>query len=205
MARAHGRPARGDGGATFVQMAVDNLGDRLPDGFRRARRDLRGALRATSCALYREGECTLVHGDPHLGNLFVDSVDGDRTGFLDWAVIARAPGIRDVAYVLCNSMPTEVRRAARTTRCSRATASSSPSTASRSTPRRRGSSTACSRLLLGARPRDRRHGLEVAAASTSASAAPSGRRSRAVDLDCVGLLAELLGLNARPGAAVRLP
>ena len=51
-------------------------------------------------ALYREGECTLVHGDPHLGNLFVDSANGDRTGFLDWAMIARAPGIRDVAYVL---------------------------------------------------------------------------------------------------------
>ena len=61
--------------------------------------------------LYREGERTLVHGDPHLGNLFVDTVNGDRTGFLDWAVIAHAPGMRDVAYVLSASTPTEVRRA----------------------------------------------------------------------------------------------
>ena len=97
---------RGDGGATFVQMAVDAYADRLPDGFRplaefylQRSRDI--------LPLYREGERTLVHGDPHLGNLFVD---GERTGFLDWAVIARAPGIRDVAYVLCNSIPTEVRR-----------------------------------------------------------------------------------------------
>src|SRR5438445_607995 len=36
---------------------------------------------------------------------------GDRTGFLDWAVIARAPGIRDIAYVLSASTPTELRRA----------------------------------------------------------------------------------------------
>ena len=60
--------------------------------------------------LYREGELTLVHGDPHLGNLFVDGADPTRTGFLDWAVISRAPGIRDVAYVLSASTPTELRR-----------------------------------------------------------------------------------------------
>ena len=34
---------------------------------------------------------------------------GDRTGFLDWAVVCRAPGIRDVSYVLCNSVPFAVR------------------------------------------------------------------------------------------------
>ena len=98
---------RGDGGAQFVRMAVDAYAARLPAGFlplaefylERSREVL---------PLYREGERTLVHGDPHLGNLFVDS---DRTGFLDWAMIAYAPGIRDVAYVLCNSVPTELRRA----------------------------------------------------------------------------------------------
>ena len=58
--------------------------------------------------LYKEGDRTFVHGDPHLGNLFVD---GARTGFYDWAVLGYAPGLRDVAYVLCNSIPTEVRRA----------------------------------------------------------------------------------------------
>jgi thiamine kinase-like enzyme len=88
-------------------MAVDAYADRFPEGFvplaefylQRSRDVL---------ALYRDGPCTLVHGDPHLGNLFVD---GERTGFLDWAMIARAPGMRDVAYVLCNSIPTEIRRA----------------------------------------------------------------------------------------------
>jgi aminoglycoside phosphotransferase (APT) family kinase protein len=58
--------------------------------------------------LFNEGEHTLIHGDDHIGNLFVD--DG-RTGFYDWAVASRAPGVRDVAYFLCNSLPVETRRA----------------------------------------------------------------------------------------------
>jgi Phosphotransferase enzyme family len=99
----------GDGGAAMVRMAIDNLADRLPTGFVELA-ELYEARSRDIMRLYREGECTLVHGDPHLGNLFVDSVNGDRTGFLDWAVIARAPGIRDVAYVLSASTPTEVRR-----------------------------------------------------------------------------------------------
>ena len=100
----------GDGGASMVRMAIDNLADRLPPGFV-GLAELYEARAPDIMRLYREGECTLVHGDPHLGNLFVDSVGGDRTGFLDWAMIARAPGIRDVAYVLANSTSTELRRA----------------------------------------------------------------------------------------------
>jgi hypothetical protein len=102
--------AGGDGGASMVQMAIDNLADRLPDGFV----PLAEAYVARSYDVlraYREGECTLVHGDPHLGNLFVDGDDRTRTGFLDWAVVSRAPGVRDVAYVLSASTPTDLRRA----------------------------------------------------------------------------------------------
>jgi aminoglycoside phosphotransferase (APT) family kinase protein len=54
-----------------------------------------------------EGPHTLIHGDCHLGNLFRD---GERPGFLDWACLAHAPGLRDVAYFLTNSIPTELRR-----------------------------------------------------------------------------------------------
>jgi len=100
----------GDGGASMVRMAIDNLADRLPDGFVKLA-ELYEARAQDVMTLYREGERTLVHGDPHLGNLFVDTVAGDRTGFLDWAMVARAPGIRDVAYVLAASTPTEIRRA----------------------------------------------------------------------------------------------
>ncbi|HTK17762.1 MAG TPA: phosphotransferase [Acidimicrobiia bacterium] len=99
----------GDGGASMVRMAIDALADRLPAGFVELA-ELYEARSRDVLELYREGECTLVHGDPHLGNLFVDTINGDRTGFLDWAVIALAPGIRDVAYVLSASTPTQVRR-----------------------------------------------------------------------------------------------
>src|SRR5262249_45777799 len=54
-----------------------------------------------------EGPHTLVHGDCHLGNLFRD---GARPGFLDWACLAHAPGMRDAAYSLTTSVPTELRR-----------------------------------------------------------------------------------------------
>jgi len=63
------------------------------------------------------GIATLVHGDAHLGNLFVNVDGGDRTGFLDLAVVCRAPGRRDVACVRCNSIPIDVRKANERARC----------------------------------------------------------------------------------------
>jgi hypothetical protein len=98
------------GGSVFVQMAVDTLGDQLDESFHRIA-ELYLARTAEIVRLWNTGPRTFVHGDPHLGNLFVDVRAGDRTGFLDWAVIARSPGLRDVAYVLCNSIPADVRNA----------------------------------------------------------------------------------------------
>lgn len=60
------------------------------------------------CDLWDAGETTLIHGDTHFGNQFLDAA---RVGLYDWAVISRSPGIRDVAIYLCNSCPTDVRRA----------------------------------------------------------------------------------------------
>jgi hypothetical protein len=96
------------GGAKFVKMAVDALGDRLDDAFHRLA-DVYLARNDDIVALWNAGPRTLVHGDPHMGNLFVDGRAGDRTGFLDWAMVGRSPGIRDIAYVLCNSIPADVR------------------------------------------------------------------------------------------------
>jgi hypothetical protein len=104
---AKGTGAAG-GGATFVQMAVDNVGGQLPEEFHRLA-DIYLARTDDIVALWNSGPRTFVHGDPHMGNLFVDTLAGSRTGFLDWAVIGRSPGLRDVAYVLCNSIPAEVR------------------------------------------------------------------------------------------------
>lgn len=97
----------GNTAVKLVQLALDRVAERLSPGFRRYASLYLDHAR-TIAALWSAGPVTLIHGDPHLGNLFVD---GDRIGFLDWAVIDFAPGMRDVAYVLCNSVPTELRRA----------------------------------------------------------------------------------------------
>ena len=57
--------------------------------------------------LMEYGPATLIHGDSHLGNLFVDR---GEIGWLDWACFSRAPGMRDVAYFLTNSLDTGFRR-----------------------------------------------------------------------------------------------
>ncbi|HEY7134775.1 MAG TPA: phosphotransferase [Acidimicrobiia bacterium] len=103
----------GGGGRTFITRAVDAIGDQLDESFHRITETYL-AHAPDIVELWQEGAGTLVHGDSHLGNLFVDVRDdtggvGGRTGFLDWAVVCRAPGMRDVAYVLCNSVPASVR------------------------------------------------------------------------------------------------
>jgi hypothetical protein len=103
------RAARAGGaGRQLIAMAVDSIGDQMDETFHRlARIYLANAEEITR--LWTEGAGTLVHGDSHMGNLYVDPADGNGTGFLDWAVLCRAPGMRDVAYTLTNSVPEQVR------------------------------------------------------------------------------------------------
>jgi aminoglycoside/choline kinase family phosphotransferase len=93
--------------AQFIVSALDQFAAEMPPVFRRLG-DLYAARSLDIIALFNEGERTLIHGDTHSGNLFVDA---GRTGFYDWAVAGRGPGVRDVAYFLCNSLPVETRRA----------------------------------------------------------------------------------------------
>ena len=98
---------RAAGGAALVESARDQFAADLPPAFRELA-DLYIQRYLDVGRLFNDGAKTLIHGDDHIGNLFVD---GGRTGFYDWAVASRYPGMRDVAYFLCNSLPTEVRRA----------------------------------------------------------------------------------------------
>ena len=50
---------------------------------------------------------TLLHGDPHLGNLFFE---GDKPGFLDWQVAMAGVGVRDVAYFATASVAPDLLR-----------------------------------------------------------------------------------------------
>lgn len=104
-------PMRHELGAALVTRSLEMFSDGMPPAFRQVGRLYVDRMDAV-CDLWDEGERTLVHGDSHLGNLFED-VGGEEPeiGFLDWAVVCRGPGIRDVAYYLASSMPTEARRA----------------------------------------------------------------------------------------------
>ena len=95
------------GAVPYIQGAVDALADQMDETFHTLA-DLYLSRSGEITQLFAAGPGTLVHGDAHIGNLFVD-VEGDRTGFLDWAVVCEAPGIRDVAYMMCNSVPATVR------------------------------------------------------------------------------------------------
>ena len=112
----------------FIEMALDQFGDEMGPAFRTLAQlyiDRAGDI----MALFRDfgdDEHTLIHGDTHSGNLFIDH---GRTGFYDWAVAGRGPGMRDIAYFLCNSLPTDLRRAHQDVllaryRCARAAAGS---------------------------------------------------------------------------------
>ncbi|MBF6149517.1 phosphotransferase [Nocardia nova] len=52
---------------------------------------------------------TLCHGDCHLGNTF-SNPDG-TAGIYDWQVFHKMNGLRDFAYFMMHSIPTELRRA----------------------------------------------------------------------------------------------
>jgi aminoglycoside phosphotransferase (APT) family kinase protein len=93
--------------AQFIVSALDQFADDMPAVFRRLG-DLYASRSLDIVALFAQGERTLIHGDTHSGNLFVDQ---GRTGFYDWAVAGRGPGVRDVGYFLCNSLPIDTRRA----------------------------------------------------------------------------------------------
>ena len=69
-----------------------------------ARRDRREAW-------WAEPPLTLIHGDSHVGNMFFTG-EGDslEAGLLDWQVLQRGQGIRDVGYFLMNSLDTDLRR-----------------------------------------------------------------------------------------------
>jgi aminoglycoside phosphotransferase (APT) family kinase protein len=98
---------RGALGARLIEQAREKFAGDLPPVFSELCR-LYTEHHERVCDLWDEGEATLIHGDIHAGNQFVD---GRSIGVYDWAVISRSPGIRDLGIYLRNSCPTELRRA----------------------------------------------------------------------------------------------
>jgi hypothetical protein len=101
-----GRLAFGAGGP-FIARAVASFAAEMPPVFSRLG-EIYVEAAPRVAELWAEPTRTLAHGDPHLGNLFVD---GERPGFFDWGMVMPRAGMWDVAYVLCGSVPTGLRRA----------------------------------------------------------------------------------------------
>jgi len=97
---------RGELGARLIDQARERFAAELPPVFEELCR-LYVGHHERICDLWDEGGSTLIHGDCHAGNQFVDA---GQVGLYDWAVISRSPGIRDVAIFLGNSCPPELRR-----------------------------------------------------------------------------------------------
>jgi hypothetical protein len=99
-------PKAAAGSGQFIRMAMERFAADMPPAFARLG-ELYGTRAADILDLWDQGERTLIHGDPHIGNLCRDR---GRTGFYDWAMFSHSPGMRDVAYYCCQSLPTEARR-----------------------------------------------------------------------------------------------
>jgi thiamine kinase-like enzyme len=99
-------PMRSTIGPLLTKAALEAFGDDMPASFHEMARIYIDHTQAF-CDRLDAGSPTLIHGDAHLGNLLLE--DG-RIGLLDWACLAKAPGMRDVAYFLSNSISTELRR-----------------------------------------------------------------------------------------------
>jgi Phosphotransferase enzyme family len=57
--------------------------------------------------LWNAGPQTYIHGDTHIGNVFLD---GPRVGFLDWGLSRVSTPLRDVSYFLTMTLDPEERR-----------------------------------------------------------------------------------------------
>ena len=98
-------------GSAMLKQGLEQHGERLSAEFAGVARlyiDRPDALHA----LWQQGPKTVIHGDPHIGNLFDPVPDpGVRTGFLDWGIISTGTPLRDVSYFLNLSLSIEDRRA----------------------------------------------------------------------------------------------
>ncbi|SHN75734.1 aminoglycoside phosphotransferase family protein [Cryptosporangium aurantiacum] len=83
------------------------IGAGVPDQVRDAER-LVSAYRALAEESSGSGPWSVVHGDAHVGNVYLDSVG--RPAFLDWQLVQRGPWYLDVGYHLASALTVEDRR-----------------------------------------------------------------------------------------------
>ena len=96
----------GDYGKVLLREALATHRDRLSEPFAAISQVYIDRVEALHSA-WTTGPHTVVHGDPHVGNLFDDH---GHTGFLDWGIINVNTPLRDVSYFLTMSLTVDDRR-----------------------------------------------------------------------------------------------
>jgi aminoglycoside phosphotransferase (APT) family kinase protein len=94
-------------GAPMLRYGIEHHRDRLTDAFVEIS-EIYIEKHEQLQALWHAGAPTVIHGDTHIGNLFMD---GDRVGFLDWGIINLNTPMREVSYFLTMAMNPDDRRA----------------------------------------------------------------------------------------------
>jgi Phosphotransferase enzyme family len=102
------RPRSGDGTARLLQMVLDQHGDRLTPAYVAAG-ELYVEHHDRIDDLWNAGPQTYIHGDTHIGNVFLD---GRRVGFFDWGLSRVSTPLRDVSYFLTMTVDPDDRRKA---------------------------------------------------------------------------------------------
>ncbi|HQV58921.1 MAG TPA: phosphotransferase, partial [Ilumatobacteraceae bacterium] len=97
-----------DYGPGLLRYGLTNHRDRLSDEFATIA-ELYISHPDEMQELWRQGPTTIIHGDTHIGNLFIE---GNRVGFLDWGIINVNSALRELGYFLTMSMDIDARRGA---------------------------------------------------------------------------------------------
>lgn len=96
-----------EGTARLMRLVLDQQAGRLSADYA-AIGELYVEHHAWFDEVWHGGPQTLIHGDLHIGNVYLDA---DRVGFLDWGLTRASTPLRDVSYFLTMSVDVEVRRA----------------------------------------------------------------------------------------------
>jgi hypothetical protein len=83
------------------------IGACVPDVVRDARK-LYDAFKAVAAGVPTATPWCVIHGDPHIGNVFLDGAG--RPSFIDWQLVQRGPWYLDVGYHLASALTVEDRR-----------------------------------------------------------------------------------------------
>ena len=101
-------PSRSAGTAQLMQLVLEQHGDEVTAGYK-AVGELYIEHHQRIDDLWHSGPQTLIHGDTHIGNVFLD---GERVGFHDWGLCRTSTPLRDVSYFLTMSVDPDERRKA---------------------------------------------------------------------------------------------